>query len=216
MALNPKSQDAFNTMKIGPRYKKARYLGAPVFRKTQTQKYAMRAQRKAKTMGGHRHGAKSEYGKQMLEKQKARFSYGVSGKQFTKYVKQALQAQGDNSKNLLSILEGRLDNVVVRAGFAPTRSAGRQMISHGHITLNGKKITIPSCEVRTGDVLRIRDGSKGKVIFSKLDEELKNVKCPSWMTVDPKDKVITITAAPSTDMTELLFDVKAVLEFYTR
>jgi ribosomal protein S4 len=84
-------------MKIGPRYKKARYLGAPVFRKTQTQKFAMRSQRKTKTMGGRR-GMKSEYGKQMLEKQKARFSYGVGGKQFTNYVKKALQTTGDNAK----------------------------------------------------------------------------------------------------------------------
>jgi len=202
-------------MQIGPRYKKARYLGAPVFRKTQTQKYAMRAQRKAKTMGGRR-STKSEYGKQMLEKQKARFSYGVSGKQFTNYVKSALKTEGDNSKNLLAILEGRLDNVMVRAGFAPTRSAARQMVSHGHITVQGKKVTIPSYTVRPGEVLRIREGSKNKVIFSKLDEELKNVKWPSWMTVDPSARTITITGVPSTDMSELLFDVRAVLEFYTR
>src|SRR5579872_5399500 len=113
-------------MKIGPRYKKARYLGAPVFRKTQTQKFALRSQRKQKTMGGRR-GQKSEYGKQMLEKQKARFSYGVGGRQFTNYVKKALQTTGDNGKNLMKLLEGRLDNVMVRAGFAPTRSAARQM-----------------------------------------------------------------------------------------
>ncbi len=203
-------------MKIGPRYKKARYLGAPVFRKTQTQKYAMRAQRKAKTMGGRRRGAKSEYGKQMLEKQKARFSYGIGGKQFTKYVKKALKAQGDTAKNLLSILESRLDNVVVRAGFAPTRSAGRQMVSHGHIKVNGKKLTVPSYEVRPKDMLSIRDGSKGKVIFANLDEELKTVKIPSWITVDAKEKTISITATPTTEMSELLFDVGAVLEFYTR
>src|SRR3954468_5601352 len=110
-------------MQIGPRYKKARYLGAPVFRKTQTQKYAMRASAKQKTT--KRRGTKSEYGRQMLEKQKARYSYGVSSGQFTKYVKQALQTTGDNAKNLLNILEGRLDNVVLRAGFALSRSAAR-------------------------------------------------------------------------------------------
>lgn len=202
-------------MKIGPRYKKARFLGAPVFRKTQTQKYAMRAQRKLKTMKGRR-GAKSEYGKQMMEKQKARYSYGVSGKQFTKYVKQALKTPGDNGKNLLSILEGRLDNVVVRAGFAPTHSAGRQMVAHGHITVNGKNVTVPSFEVRVGDTLAIREGSKNKVIFSKLEEELKTVKQPNWMTVDQKMKSIKITGKPQNEMTDLLFDVRAVLEFYTR
>jgi small subunit ribosomal protein S4 len=163
-----------------------------------------------------RRGAKSEYGKQMMEKQKARFSYGVSGKQFTKYVKQALKTPGDNGKNLLSILEGRLDNTMVRAGFAPTHSAGRQMVAHGHIAVNGRNVTVPSYEVRVGDTLTIREGSKKKVIFSKLDEDLKTMKCPSWMTVDEKTKTIKIIGKPVTDSTDLLFDVGAVLEFYTR
>ncbi|MEA2715112.1 MAG: small subunit ribosomal protein, partial [Candidatus Parcubacteria bacterium] len=156
------------------------------------------------------------YGRQLLEKQKARFSYGVSGKQFTKYVKLALQTAGDNAKNLLRILEGRLDNVMVRAGFAPTRSAARQMVSHGHIMVNGKAVTIPSLEVEVGDILSIRPGSTEKVIFSKLDEELANFKWPIWLTVDPAKKEIRIVAEPVTDMTELLFDVRQVLEFYTR
>jgi len=200
-------------MKIGPRYKKARYLGAPIFRKTQTQKFAMRAERKTKS---GRRSTKSEYGKQMLEKQKARFSYGVSGRQFTKYVTKALQTEGDNSKNLMALLEGRLDNVVVRAGFAPTRSAARQMVSHGHIQVKGKTVTVPSYEVRIGDIVTIREGSKSKGIFSKLDEELKAQKSPSWISVDAEKKTVTITGRPVVEMSELLFDVKAVLEFFTR
>jgi small subunit ribosomal protein S4 len=201
-------------MQIGPRYKKARYLGVPVFRKTQTQKYAMRAQRKVKNT--KRRGAKSEYGRQMLEKQKARYSYGVSGGQFTKYVKQALQATGDNAKNLLGILESRLDNVVVRAGFAPTRSAARQLVSHGHIVVNGRKVTIPSYEVKVGDILAIREGSKKKAVFAKLDEELKATKAPAWIAVDADKKEIKVSGEPVSDMSDLLFDVRAVLEFYTR
>ncbi len=201
-------------MKIGPRYKKARYLGAPIFRKTQTQKYAMRTQRKVKTV--RRRSAKSEYGRQMMEKQKARFSYGVGGKQFTNYVKKALQASGDNAKNLIQLLEGRIDNTMVRAGFAPSRSAARQMVSHGHITVNGTKITIPSIQVKAGDKIAIREGSKNKVIFAKLDEELKSVKVPAWIKVDTEKHEITIEGVPVTDMTELLFDVRQVLEFYTR
>lgn len=217
MVLNQRSlaESNFNIMKIGPRYKKARYLGAPVFRKTQTQKFALRSQRKAKTMGGRR-GAKSEYGKQMIEKQKARFSYGVSGGQFTKYVKQALQSSGDNTKNLLSILEGRLDNVMVRSGFAPTHSAGRQMVSHGHMKVNGVIVTIPSYQVKVGDTITIREGSKNKVIFSKLDEELANTKTPSWISVDQKTRTIKIAGKPCSETTDLLFDVQAVFEFYTR
>ncbi|MDD5165015.1 MAG: 30S ribosomal protein S4 [Candidatus Pacebacteria bacterium] len=201
-------------MQIGPRYKKARYLGAPVFRKTQTQKFALRSE--AKTKNTKRRGNKSEFGRQMLEKQKARYSYGVSAGQFSKYVKQALQTTGDNSKNLLGILEGRLDNVVLRAGFALSRSAARQMVSHGHITVNGVKITIPSYEVSVGDTITIREGSKNKALFAKLDEELKAVKAPAWLTINPETKVIKVEGVPAVDTSELLFDVKSVLEFFTR
>lgn len=201
-------------MQIGPRYKKARYLGAPVFRKTQTQKYALRSQSRTPKRGPR--GGKSEYGKQMMEKQKARFSYGVGGKQFTNYVKSALQAQGDNAKNLLSLLESRLDNVVLRAGFAPSRSAARQMVSHAHILVNGKAVRVPSYAVKTGDVLTIREGSKGKGIFTKLDEELKNSKTPAWIKVDAGKRAILVEGMPAAESDELLFDVRAVLEFYTR
>jgi len=201
-------------MQIGPRYKKARYLGTPVFRKTQTQKFAMRNQPAQK--GGKRRSAKSEYGRQMLEKQKARYSYGVSSGQFTNYVKAALQASGDNSKNLVRLLEGRLDNVVVRAGFAPTRSAARQMVSHGHITVNGKKNNIPSFQVKPGMVVGIREGSKKKTVFAKLEEEVKATKSPAWLTVDLDKKSITIAGEPTAETTDLLFDLQSVLEFYTR
>ncbi len=201
-------------MIIGPRYKKARYLGAAVFRKTQTPKYALRAQAKTKTT--KRRGAKSEFGKQLLEKQKARYSYGVSGGQFTNYVKSALKTKGDNAKNLLRILEGRLDNVVLRAGFALSRSAARQMVAHGHLCVNGKIVNIPSYQVRIGDIVTIREGSKKKVIFTKLDEEFKNIKLPSWISMNPEKKEIKVEGEPSTDTSELLFDVRSVLEFYTR
>ena len=147
-------------MQIGPRYKKARYLGAAVFRKTQTQKYALRAERKGKTKGKRR-GGKSEYGRQMMEKQKARYSYGVSGGQFTKYVRSGpARLRGDNAKNLIRILEGRLDNVVVRAGFAPTRSAARQMVSHGHITVNGRVGQHPVVRGQARRQVGIREGSR--------------------------------------------------------
>jgi len=201
-------------MQIGPRYKKARYLGAPVFSKTQTQKFALRSQEKTKTKG--RRGNKSEFGRQMLEKQKARYSYGVSAGQFSKYVKGALQTTGDNAKNLLNSLESRLDNVVLRAGFTTSRSAARQMVSHGHILVNGKKVTIPSFEVSVGDKVTVREGSKNKPLFTKLDETLKTVKVPAWISLNVETKEIKVEGVPSVDATELLFDVKSVLEFYTR
>jgi small subunit ribosomal protein S4 len=201
-------------MQIGPRYKKARYLGAPVFSKTQTQKYAIRSQQKDKN--AKRKRGKSEYGQQMMEKQKARYSYGVSGGQFTNYVKMSLQTTGDNAKNLIRLLEGRLDNVVLRAGFTQSRSAARQMVAHGHITVNGKKVTIPSFQVSVGDKVSIREGSKGKALFAKLDDELKASKSPAWLSVNPGTREIKVEGEPTAESTDLLFDVRAVLEFYTR
>lgn len=203
-------------MQIGPRYKKARYLGAPIFRKTQTQKFALRSQAKGGKKSGGRMGGKSEYGRQMLEKQKARYSYGVSGGQFTNYVKNALASKGDNAKNLLGLLEARLDNVVLRAGFAPTRSAARQLVSHGHIIVGGKKITIPSYAVSVGEKISIREGSKKKTVFAKLDDELKTITAPAWLKVNTETKEISVEGEPTADATELLFDVRSVLEFYTR
>jgi small subunit ribosomal protein S4 len=152
----------------------------------------------------------------MLEKQKARYSYGVSGGQFSKYVRTALRIPGDNALNLLRILEGRLDNVVLRAGFAPSRAAARQMVSHGHIMVNGTRVTIPSYEVSSGDVIIIREGSRSKGIFAKLDEDLKTVKWPSWLKVNPEKKEVVVDGEPVADVNELLFDVRSVLEFYTR
>jgi small subunit ribosomal protein S4 len=174
----------------------------------------LRAQAKAKT--AKRRGAKSEFGKQLLEKQKARYSYGVSGGQFTNYVKSALKTKGDNAKNLLRILEGRLDNVMLRAGFALSRASARQMVNHGHIMVNGKVVNIPSYQVRIGDVMTIREGSKNKAIFSKLDEEFKNAKFPGWLSVNTEKREVKVEGEPATDMGELLFDVRSVLEFYTR
>jgi len=201
-------------MIIGPRYKKARYLGAPVFRKTQTQKFAIRSQQKVKK-GGMRNN-KSEFGRQLLEKQKARYSYGVSGGQFTNYVKKALQTKGDNAKNLLHLLEGRLDNVVLRAGFVQSHSAARQMVAHGHLMVNGKGVNIPSYEVRIGDVVSIREGSKKKTLFAKLDEQITANPSPAWIKVNVEKREIIIDGEPSTDMASLLFNVRSVLEFYTR
>ncbi len=203
-------------MKIGPRYKKARYLGAPIFRKTQTQKFAMRSQAKAGPTKGRRPGAKSEYGKQMLEKQKARYSYGVAAGQFSRYVQKALSTPGNNAKNLLRLLESRLDNVALRAGLTLSRAAARQMVSHGHLCVNGSIVTVPSYSVRIGDVITIREGSKSKAIFAKLDETIKETKHPSWMKFDGDAKQITIEGEPQAEESELLFDLGSVLEFYTR
>jgi small subunit ribosomal protein S4 len=101
-------------------------------------------------------GPKSDFGVQMLEKQKARYTYLLSEKQFSKYVKSAIEKQGDNREILFKTLESRLDNIVLRAGFAPTRLAARQLVSHGHLMVNDRRVTIPSYSVRVGDKISIR------------------------------------------------------------
>src|SRR5690606_30165190 len=144
-------------MKIGPKYKIARRLGAPVFEKTQSQKYALSLARKERTSKG-RPRAKSDYGKQLIEKQKARFSYGLTEKQFRGYVDKSLSAKSPAQK-LFSLLETRLDYTVFRAGLAKTRAQARQAVSHGHITVGGRRVTIPSILLTEGDVIGIRPGS---------------------------------------------------------
>ncbi len=201
-------------MKIGPKYKIARRLGIPVFEKTQTQKYAMRAARKDKTSPITR--SKSEYGQGLLEKQKARMSYGVTSTQFTKYVKNAIAKKGNSAGHLVSSLESRLDNAVLRGGLAPTRRAARQMVSHGHINVNGARVNIPSYSVEVGDKIGIRARSVGKPLFAKLDESWKTVKLPAWLKLDIDKKELVVEGSPTADRTELLFDVGTVLEFYSR
>lgn len=200
-------------MIIGPKYKIARRLGATVFEKTQSQKYAIRAGQKTQFS---KPKARSDYGLGMLEKQKARYSYGVSSKQFGNYVKKAIEKKGNSSEHLINLLESRLDNVALRSGLATTRQAARQMSSHGHLTVNNVIITIPSYQVKVGDVIRIREGSKKKGLFMQLDERLKTVKLPAWLKLDFDKKELTIDGMPTASQNELLFSVGAVLEFYSR
>ncbi|MDE2188648.1 MAG: 30S ribosomal protein S4 [Patescibacteria group bacterium] len=201
-------------MKIGPKYKIARRLGAPIFAKTQTQKYAMRADRKEKSSPIHR--SKSEYGQGLLEKQKARFSYGITSRQFTNYVKKALSTKGDSASILITALESRLDNAVLRSGLAPTRRAARQMVSHRHILVNGSIVNIPSYRLSVGDRIGIRAGSVSSALFEGLDEKWKSVKLPAWLKLDFVKKELTVDGTPIADKTELQFDISVVLEFYSR
>ncbi len=199
-------------MLIKSKYKIARRLNTPVFEKTQTPKFALREGRRQK-----RNFARSNYGIQLVEKQKVRFTYVLSAKQFANYVKKVLSKKVLNQQEVLfGLLENRLDNVVYRAGFAPTRLASRQMVSHGHIVINGKKVNIPSYQVSVGEVISIRPGSQKAKLFSTLDETLPKHKAPSWIKVDPEKKIVTVQGQPVLNQTELQFDLALVLEFYSR
>jgi small subunit ribosomal protein S4 len=197
-----------------PKYKIARRLGAPIFEKTQTQKYALRSEKKTKTRGFSK--PKSEYGMQHNEKQKARMQYGVSEKQFSKYVKDAVSKKAALAvPSIYQSLELRLDNAIYRLGFAPTRRAARQMVSHGHIMINGKKTSIPSRRMEMGDVISIREGSAGSKLFTTIGERLENVTVPEWISFDMKTKTAEIKGVPKIGG-ELLFDLNSVVEFYSR
>jgi len=204
-------------MIIGPKYKIARRLGAPIFEKTQTQKYALSQARKEKS--GKRGFArpKSNFGLQLLEKQKARFTYCVTEKQFSKYVKNALGTKAGNPVNeLFETLELRADNVAYRAGFASTRLAARQVVSHGHMFVNGKRITIPSMQLGLSDSISIRPASSGKALFASLEERLKTYTQPAWIKFDFDKKEAQIQGMPKFDKGNSMFDMNAILEFYSR
>jgi len=202
-------------MKTGPKYKIARRVGAPIFEKTQTQKYALRSERKSKNRKFSK--PKSEYGIQLNEKQKARFIYGLSERQFSNYVKDALAKKGTHTtQTIFENLELRTDNTVYRIGFAPTRSAARQMVSHGHITVNGKKITVPSRHLRAKDIIGIRAGSANKALFKDMNGETKNTAVPSWISFDSQKKEAVIIGQPSLGQSDTMFDLNAVIEFYSR
>lgn len=198
-------------MITGPQYKIARRLGAPIFEKTQTQKFAARAERKGKTKGFSKQ--KSEYALQLNEKQKARFTYGLTEKQFSNYVREALAKKTNTTHTIYEYLETRLDNVVYRLGLATTRRAGRQMVSHGHILVNGKKTNIPSRRMLLGDTVSVREGSKSSKLFTQEQENPKVM--PTWIQFNQEKKMAQIMAKPEFT-TDTMFDLNAVVEFYSR
>ena len=145
--------------------------------------------RKIWTRKSRRPKALSEYGTQLIEKQKIRFSYGLSEKQLSNYVKKATHIKGaGTAEKFYEQLESRLDNVVYRMGLGNSRRACRQMVSHGHFIVNNHKVTIPSYEVKVGDIVKIREGSKAKKVFENLVERLKDYSAPSWVSFDLKWK----------------------------
>lgn len=157
----------------------------------------------------------SEFSSQLLEKQKIRFMYGVSEKQFRKYVDEATSKKGvAPTKTLHDLLERRLDNVIFRTGVASGRTLARQLVSHGHITVNGRKLTVPSYLVKVGDKIAVRDGSKKSPLFAELPKRLKNHNTPSWVKFDPEIAAGEIKATP--DMTDEGLAFNTVLEYYSR
>lgn len=202
-------------MKIGPKYKIAKRLGAPVFEKTQTQKFAVSEARAGMKNRGRR-GMTSDYKRQLIEKQKMRFTYGITERQLSRYVKEAFETGHKPISQLIGRLESRLDNVVARLGLAKTRRLARQMVSHGHILVNGRRLNIPSHKVKVGDTISVREQSKNSPLFTEIKEELLSHVPPHWLKMNAKEFMGEKTAEPTYEPSETLFDPQQVLEFYSR
>ena len=157
----------------------------------------------------------SEYGMQLREKQKAKRTYGVLEGQFHHYFEEADRQKGITGENLLVLLERRLDNVVYRLGFGVSRPQARQIVRHGHIRVNGKKVDIPSYSVKVGDVISVRSTKKDLVIFKAAKEGSGRV-IPKWLTVDMENLSATVSALPQRDDVDLTLQENMIVEYYSR
>jgi small subunit ribosomal protein S4 len=201
-------------MIIGPKYKIAKRLGAPIFEKTQTQKFALSQARGGRKL--KRPGQASDYKRQLIEKQKMRFTYGITEKQLRRYIDESIEKSTQPIPHVMERLESRLDNTIYRLGLAKTRRFARQVVSHGHIIVNGKRISIPSHKVKTGDVITVREGSKQSGVFNTLAETHESAAVPAWLSIDIKKLAATVTGMPIYNPAETLFDPELVMEYYSR
>ena len=158
----------------------------------------------------------SEYGMQLKEKQKAKFIYGVLEKQFRAYYDKAKTMPGVTGENLLGLLERRIDNVVFRLGLASTRRQARQLVSHGHITVNGKRLDIPSALIKVGDVIGVKEKSRGTALFKEIAESKNALNVPAWLTADIQNLSGSVTSFPNRDEIDIPVDEQAIVELYSR
>ena len=158
----------------------------------------------------------SEYGQQLREKQKAKRYYGVLESQFRSYYEMAERRQGKTGENLLSILECRLDNVVYRLGFAMSRAEARQMVSHGHFTVNGRKVNIPSYQVKPGMVITLKESSRGLEKIKANIEANSSRPAPKWLEYDANNQIAKVVGVPARDDIGLPIKEHLIVELYSK
>lgn len=167
--------------------------------------------------GRNQRNKPSQYALQLREKQKVKRLYGLLERQFANLMNEATKRQGQTGEMLLMFLEQRADNAVYRAGFAPSRRAARQLVTHGHFTLNGRRVDIPSIRLKAGDVLAVRDHGKQTEYFKKLEDTSPAPSAyPGWLKVDRKKLVITVTGLPTRDEAEPDINEQLIVEYYSR
>jgi len=201
-------------MKLGPQYKICKRLGSSIFEKCQTQRFQLSEARSAKNKRRKRPG--SEYSRQLLEKQKLRLTYGLTEKQFSHYITVALENHVNPQETLFQLLESRLDSVVYRMGLAGTRRMARQLASHGHVQVNGRRTTIPSYQVKITDTLTVREGSRTSSLFANAHERLAEYHAPQWVIFDPGTFKGSMRQKPVFADQDTGADIQAVFEYYTR
>jgi len=158
----------------------------------------------------------SDYHRQLREKQKVRRIYGVLERQFRRYFREAERQPGLTGENLLVLLERRLDNVVYRLGFADSRAQARQLVQHGHFTVNGRRTTIPSYLVRPGDVIAVREGSRKRTYFKDRAQVLDAQRAPRWLSLEPETLSARVVGTPERADVDIPINEQLVVEYYSR
>ena len=166
------------------------------------------------------HGAATkklrEYGMQLREKEKTKRYYGVLERQFVNYFEEADRTKGMTGENLICLLERRLDNVVYRMGMAASRKEARQLVLHGHFTLNGKNVNIPSLIVKAGDVISVKESSRASVKIKALAEDLATKTAPKWLDVDKNGLAVKVATLPARDDVDFEFNEQLIVELYSK
>jgi small subunit ribosomal protein S4 len=198
---------------------------SPIVKQSRREGYALSPKasrimaRKTGIPGEHANGRRSKpslYSTQLREKQKVRRIYGLLEKQFAKLMADATRMPGIAGENLLVLLESRIDNAVYRAGFAPTRRGARQLVSHGHFTLNGRRVNIPSIRLKSGDVIVVRPHSLKSDYFKSIEPAVAQSAPLSWLKVNAKKMQIDITGTPKREEAEVGINEQLIVEYYSR
>ncbi|MCX6003203.1 MAG: 30S ribosomal protein S4 [Chloroflexi bacterium] len=181
-----------------------------------TPKCVMERRHRSAATGRGRRRRVSEHGIQLIEKQKARYTYGLFERQFKRFFYISERQPGITGDNLKVMLERRLDNVVYRLGFSDSRPQARQLVLHGHIMVNGHRVNVPSYLISEGDTIACREASIKKEYFKRLAEEIKSKTIPGWLTLDREKLVGQVVTLPIPDETLAKFDGKSIVEYYSR
>jgi len=205
---------------LDPKCKQCRRAGEKLFLKGErcaTQKCAfVRRPYAPGTKGGGRRRAPSEYGRQLAEKQKIKRIYGLLERQFKNYVLHSIQKQGDSRQNLMGEIERRLDNVIFRLGLAKSRESARQIVSHGLVKINDRRVNIPSYRVRPKDLIKLKPKASQSPLFANLSKILKKHPVPGWLKLDTDKLQATVLRQPQKEDLGDLAKLGTIIEFYSR